>query len=626
MLHTVLHLPKRTIMYKTLFFVCLSLQVIAQEATLIADWTFHPDYQLTERAANYPGPRLESPKSNLAPFGGLSYPFIFKGEEPTERTVNFLPVASLPKGPFTIEMWMVNHVNQPIGALLTSKSKLITEQPSWLLGYYGKELLFSLREADQPFPKMLTHTLTKRGWKKYWLHVVASYDGQKVRLLVNGEQVAEMPFPGPIASLSAPELELASYMNQEPYMQTANLVKNIRIYEGALTKHEVSNHFAAFQELVEKGHLFPNLFHFTAGPYLHLVTDQSINITWETDRALKHSIVKYGTELPFSDSLVVAPLTAEDHHIQEITLTGLRPAQPYFYEVIAVNQSEDRISSGVLTFATANDQPHPFTFAVIGDTEARPHVNFQVSQLIWDERPNFVVNLGDLTDGGRAPHKFEWTHEYFTGITPLASRIPMFPVAGNGEGDLYWYKRYHKLPEPEGYYTFKYGDAQFFMLDSNQKEEFAPEGKQYRWLEEQLKNSEATWKFVCHHHAPYSSDEDDYGNSWTEASNLGDLKVRQIVPLYEKYGIDIVFFGHLHTYQRTLPILEDRVDERNGVIYLQGGGGGGNLEDFTPTRSWFSAKTYRGHHYFTISILGDNLQMKMYDSDGNMKDFMEVKK
>lgn len=596
-----------------------------QTPTVIAEWSFHPNYQLQGNAANQPGPRLANPKSVYGEFAGQTYPLIFKDQSPTERITNFLSADRLPNGPFSVEMWMVNHVNQPIGALITAKTKDVMESPSWLLGYYGRDLVFSLHAQNESYPRLLTASLKERGWKRYWLHVVATYDGQTARLFVNNKELGQMAIGPRHRTATKPEIELAGYLENEPYMEIANLVKNVRIYDQAISTQTIADNFKAFQDQIEQGHLFQNLFHFTAGPYLHMVTENSINIAWESSQVPVKAVVNYGTKLPLTKSMSI-PVAGMKDGIQTISLTDLTPNTPYFYEIELCNAENTSIKSGILTFATANPAPHPFTFAVIGDTEARPHVNFKVAALIWDERPNFVVNLGDLTDGGKAPHKFEWTHEYFTGITPLASRIPFFPVAGNGESDLYWYKKYHKLPEPEGYYTFTYGDAQFFMLDSNRKEAFAPGGKQYEWLEAQLKASTATWKFVCHHHAPYSSDENDYGNSWEEPSDLGDLRVRKIVPLYEKYGVDIVFFGHLHTYQRTLPILENRIDRRNGVIYLQGGGGGGNLEDFTPTRSWFSAKTYRGHHYFTISIQENELLMKMYDSDGNMKDFMEIEK
>ncbi len=606
----------------------VSLFAVAQTAP-VAEWIFQADYQLPGSAANYPGPRLQSPVSNFGKVGTLSYPLILKDEEPTERIVNFLSANELPGETFSIELWMANHVNQPIGMLATVKNRDINESPEWLLGYYGNELLFSMNETNAPYPAMLETTLD-RGWKNYWMHIVATFDGEKARLFFNGELKGEMSISNWPGISENAEIELAAYMNNEPYMELANLLRAMRLYDAALSQKDVEASFRNWQEQAEQGTLYPEIFHFNAGPYLHYVTPTSINITWETDRPVQRAIVQYGEELPLQQEKVLErknDLEIENSFfIETITLDGLSPSTPYFYNIVLTDESGETIESGVLTFATAPAGAPPFTFAVIGDTEARPHVNFQVSQQVWDERPNFMLNLGDLTDGGREHHKFEWNYEYFTGMRALNSRIPVFPVAGNGEGDLFWYNRYHKLPEPEGFYKFSYGDADFFMLDSNQRDDFAPGGKQYAWLEEQLQNSTARWKFVAHHHAPYSSDENDYGNSWEGKSNLGDPNIRKIVPLYEKYGVDIVFFGHLHTYQRTLPILENVVDKKNGVIYLQGGGGGGNLEDFTPTRSWFSAKTYRGHHYFVISVEGDELHLKMYDSDGGMKDFLNLKK
>lgn len=162
---------------------------------------------------------------------------------------------------------------------------------------------------------------------------------------------------------------------------------------------------------------------------------------------------------------------------------------------------------------------------------------------------------------------------------------------------------------------------------SNQKEELKPGGIQYEWLEQELAASSATWKFVAHHHAPFSSDEDDYGDTWEEGeTDMGDLKVRELVPLYEQYGVDIVFFGHLHLYERTWPIRDLEVDPEYGVVYLVSGGAGGNLEDTAPSRSWFSTKLYRGHHYSRIDIWGGKLFFKMYDLNGALKDYMELEK
>lgn len=597
----------------------------SQKVTPIAHFVFQPDYQLHGNAANVVGPRIESPTSNYGTLSIESNPIVLKNKKPNQRIVNFIDTSKLPEGPFSIELWLVNHVNQPIGASISARTN---HKVDWLLGYYGNEILAGMYTPEGQF-EMVTSKIT-RGWKKYWLQVVLTYDGATANIYYNGSEKGSFSVAKMTAKESATHLELAGFLENEPYMEIANLVKTLNIYDRALSPEQINHSLNALQTQVETGLLYPEIFHFTAGPYLHYATTNSINLSWETNEMVQKAFIHYGETIPFTQSDEVAlyqdPQKEAGHFIQTHTLDNLNPGTPYFYEIELINQSGDTIKSGNLTFATAPPQSEPFTFGVIGDTEARPHVNFQIAKLLWDERPNFVINLGDLSDGGQQPHKFEWTHEYFTGITPLASRIPFFPVPGNGESDLYWYNRYHKLPNAESYYTFHYGNAQFFMLNSNQKEAFAPGGEQYEWLEKQLRTSEATWKFVCHHHSPYSSDENDYGNSWKGKSNLGDLSVRAIVPLYEKYNVDIVLFGHLHTYQRTLPILNNLINQENGVIYMQGGGAGGNLEDFTPNHTWFSAKTYRGHHYFTFSLLDNSLMMRMYDSEGHMKDFMELKK
>ena len=611
----------------------LSLNVSFAQSQKIDEWWFWPDYTLDGKAKNYPGPKIESPLSVSKTVDIKSIPLVFHGEDPTARVTGFLSPEKLPKGPFTVEMWLVNHVNQPIGALVTEKSKFSTSEPSWLLGCYGQDLIFTLKTSEVAFSNILNYQVKERGWKRYWGHLAGVYDGENMSMYFNGKEVNTMKVgTRPEGQHQQSELEVAAYMNNEPYMDLGNLVKCLKIYDQALDPKEIGKNFEQLQNLVIEGKLYPDLFHFNAGPYLHYATTESINLVWETDRPA-NAVVEYGRELPLKKQVPVNTFNFETEtekedrsFIQEITLEDLEPGTKYFYNIKTIARDGQEVETGILTFSTAVEENDAFSFAVIGDTEARPHINDRISKLVWDERPNFAVIVGDLTDGGKAPHKFEWNYEYFAGMTQLTSRIPVFPVPGNGEGDLYWYNQYHKLPESEGYYSFRYGNAEFFMLNSNEKEEFTPGGAQYQWLEDKLKHSTSVWKFVAHHHAPYSADEDDYGNSWEGPTALGDLDVRKIVPLYEQYGVDMVFFGHLHTYQRTLPIKNDLLDEHNGVIYVQGGGGGGNLEDFAPSRAWFSAKTYRGHHYFTVSIYGTSLDFKMYDSEGRMKDFLELKK
>jgi hypothetical protein len=62
------------------------------------------------------------------------------------------------------------------------------------------------------------------------------------------------------------------------------------------------------------------------------------------------------------------------------------------------------------------------------------------------------------------------------------------------------------------------------------------------------------------------------------------------------------------------------------VIYVTSGGGGGNLQDFSPVRSWFTAMSHRGYHYCTISLDAGRLALRMYDIDGSLRDTLELRR
>lgn len=588
---------------------------------IIGDWTFHPNYTLYRNAENYPGNKIVPPKSRFQRFKTLGDPIIFYEQNPTERLTDFLAPSKLPASTFTIELWLLNHVNLPIGAMISARGKQLVNAPSWLLGYYGNEVVFQTN-TEHSGSQIVAHQLKKRGWKKYWGHLVGTYDGDSLKLYLNGALLGTTPSQGELLLPDDVQVELSSYLSQEPYMKTSNLVKAARLYNYALSENEIQQRLSLLQEKVEAGHLFQDTFHFNAGPYLHFATQNSINILWETDR-LATATIKYGTTWPLKDEIELN----KPAYIQEVTLNDLQAGTPYYYQIIATSTDGSEMDSGILTFGTAVPDSAAFSFCIIGDTESRPHINHRLGEMIWEERPNFLMHLGDITDGGMENHKFEWNYEYFTGITAAASRIPVFPVPGNGESDLYWYKRYHRLPASEAYYSFKYGNAEFFMLNSNDNQSLQKGGEQYEWLKSQLAASTAKWKIVAHHHCPVSSDENDYGDTWKgNISNQGDLKFDDLKPLYESADVDIVFYGHVHAYERSWPIKDGQVDQKNGVIYIQSGGGGGNLEDFTPTHSWFSTKTQRGNHYCKVDVHSGTLSFKMYDIDGKMKDFLELKK
>jgi hypothetical protein len=222
-------------------------------------------------------------------------------------------------------------------------------------------------------------------------------------------------------------------------------------------------------------------------------------------------------------------------------------------------------------------------------------------------------------------------NEFFASLNPLISRVPFYPVLGNHEQNADYYYRYMALPPPEYYYSFRYGNAAFFMIDSNKNVDEGSE--QYRWLEKQLSEldrrgseSGVVWRFVCFHHPVYSSDENDYGDLWKGKSRWGELRVRPLTKLFDKYKVDIVWNGHIHSYERTWPIAHGNVVQKQGTTYMITGGGGGSLEQAGPIRPPFQNNVRRGHHFVFVAINGTTLELKSFDVEGRLFDTLTIEK
>ncbi len=354
---------------------------------------------------------------------------------------------------------------------------------------------------------------------------------------------------------------------------------------------------------------------FIAGPYLQHVTQTSIVIMWETAEP-GPSVVEYGRAVPLTQSV----RDDDKVSIHEVSLTGLQPETSYFYCARSIAADGQESASEVLTFKTAVRPETPFAFVVLGDSRTYPDRFARICSLCYAERPDFAIHVGDVVSNGFV--KDQWITEYLEPAAVLMRRVPMYVAVGNHERNSHWYYDYVSYPGRENYYSFDYGNAHFAIVDSNQ--DLSPAGRQYKWLDRDLAASHARWKFVAHHHPQYSSDNDDYGDTTREPSTLGEANPRKIIPLLEKYGVAMVFYGHIHDYERTWPLRGSKVDLQHGVTYLQTGGGGAELEDFAPTRSWFTAKVKRDFEYCLVTIAGGEMHLAAYDISGRMFDYVDL--
>ncbi|MGV8090609.1 MAG: metallophosphoesterase family protein [Mangrovibacterium sp.] len=362
---------------------------------------------------------------------------------------------------------------------------------------------------------------------------------------------------------------------------------------------------------------------FVVEPYLQQVTDDSFHVMWETSvpakGAVRLGVAEFNVLKPRLDQLFQEKEVSEYHHI---TVTGMKPGEHYFYQAITISDTKDTLFGPVTPLYIPDYKQMPVSFAVVGDTQGNPKVWGRIAGLMARERPSFIVHAGDLVQYG--PHKDDWTDEFFKPASELFRFYPFYPTIGNHEMNHDWFYRYVCLPEPEWFYTVRKGNVLFVFANTNK--DILPGSEQYKKLEKVLASSVETWKIMVHHHPVYTSSENSYGNSWFQSQNHGDPNEMHLKRLYETYGVDVVFNGHIHTYERTWPIAADKVDFDNGVTYVTLGGGGGGLDKAAANKTWYAARTRNTHHFLDVNIAGQTLFARAIDTTGIVFDSWTIEK
>jgi len=138
---------------------------------------------------------------------------------------------------------------------------------------------------------------------------------------------------------------------------------------------------------------------------------------------------------------------------------------------------------------------------------------------------------------------------------------------------------------------------------------------QSAWVENQLRNSKAKWKFAMFHFPPYNFEEpyDEIKREWCT--------------LFDKYHVDMVMSGHMHYYLRTKPMFKDKevASPAKGTIYLMSISIPGKQERW-PKEDYAVVANKDGPLYQHISIKGNTLYYKCYNPEGEVKDELTITK
>ncbi len=193
-------------------------------------------------------------------------------------------------------------------------------------------------------------------------------------------------------------------------------------------------------------------------------------------------------------------------------------------------------------------------FAIIGDSGTGGRQQYEVARQMAAAHAafpfEFVLMLGDNLYGDEDPH--DYVRKFEEPYKPLLDAgVKFYASLGNhDEPDQRFYEHFNM--GGQRYYTFRKNGARFFALDSTYMDE-----KQLAWLEEELAQSDSKWKICFFHHPPYSSG----------ARHGSDEELREVLePLFVKCGVNAVFSGHEHFYERIKP--------QKGTYYFIAGASG----------------------------------------------------
>ncbi len=432
-------------------------------------------------------------------------------------------------------------------------------------------------------------------------------------------------------------------------------------------------------------------------------------LIWQTDSVPANFKVEYtqgsftGNEKYSTAKISVTELVLNKKttFLYRARLTKLKFDESYSYRVSREGES---VAENI--FVTRTKKPIT-RFAVFGDCGQGTPQQAQIAYEVHKLNPHFVLVTGDnvYSNGLESEYRKNF-FPYYSAVeaspdkgAPLMKTIPFYMILGNHDvrsanldkfpdGLAYFY--YSDLPlngpaqqltvEATGdkelvkafkkstgtrfprmvNFSFDYGNVHIVCLDGNDYvNPLNPE--LIEWLKQDLNRSKADWKIVSFHQPGFNSSKAHYDNQ----------VMRLLSPFLEALKVDLVLNGHVHNYQRTMPLTfapkqnedgtqyivspEGRVDgvftldetydgntntNPKGIIYIVSGAGGAALYDkelsndpdlwtHTPGENWvpFTVKMISDKHSFTfIETDGKKLTLKQLDTQGNEIDAIVITK
>ena len=244
--------------------------------------------------------------------------------------------------------------------------------------------------------------------------------------------------------------------------------------------------------------------------------------------------------------------------------------------------------------------PDPLRFAVIGDNGDGSPEEYQVGQQMAAAHASFpferVLMLGDNMYGSQQPKDFVDKFERpFAAL--LKAGIPFHAAIGNHDSKATLVYTGFNMGGRR-YYTFTSKNVQFLVFDTNLLDR-----AQLEWIEQSLSRSQADWKIAYFHHPLYSSGD-------RHGSNV-QLRV-SLEPLLVTHGVNVVFTGHDHTYERL-------VAQKGIVHFVEGSSGRLRKGGLTPSAKT-AASFDQDQTFVLVEISGSEMSFRTVSRTGRIVD------
>lgn len=480
---------------------------------------------------------------------------------------------------------------------------------SWTEGRSGFSLGYGSYDEATTLP--FTLGLTYRFRKRFQVENLASIQWLILRLdyrdglvaYLNGKEFLRRGLQGVSGTPVAPETAALSRIRAGAEDIDISEFKKLLVAGENILAIQVHGWTSGAYGLALAPELLAN---FNRGPFLQSATESSIKVVWRTPKPTEGFVVHGPTSAgPWTTN---HSAMATEH---AVLVPGLNPGELRHYRIESRSSDGAHAVSALSTFKTAKASGD-FRLAVIGDSGVGSLAQLRVADLLRAGQPDIVLHTGDIIYPD-----FHFTRADLRCLSVYGRHMrttPYYFAIGNHDlysGPQHFRDTFHfptnSVFGNEDFYSFDHADLHVAVVLVPYFSQYAPTpgDPQHRWLEQDLAASKKPWKIIIMHHPMMTSSAhrfDDYNfNRVPDRDETRDY----ILPLATRYGVQLVFSGHDHVFERFNPT--------RGVHAFVTGGGGVYLYGLTSPDA-ASAQLYITHHAIFVTATNQVMRVRGIDS------------